>query len=132
MVTHDQEEALTMADRIVVMNRGAIEQIGSPLEIYRERRSLFVADFIGLMNFVGGTMVGPGTVRCGGPELACEADGYPPGTPVTVAIRPEDIGLHGVQADEENYRTRFTEVWDDLTLQQGFGYEATSPGPAGG
>jgi iron(III) transport system ATP-binding protein len=102
MVTHDQEEALTMADRIVVMNRGRIEQIGSPLEIYREPRSPFVADFIGLMNFVAGTVVRPGTVRCDGLELACEADGYPPGTPVTVAIRPEDIGVHGVQGGEEN------------------------------
>jgi iron(III) transport system ATP-binding protein len=102
MVTHDQEEALTMADRIVVMNQGRIEQIGSPLEIYREPRSPFVADFIGLMNFVAGTVVRPGTVRCGELELACEADGYPPGTRVTVAIRPEDIGVHGVQGGEEN------------------------------
>ena len=91
MVTHDQEEALTMADRIVVMNHGAIEQIGAPLEIYREPASPFVADFIGVMNFVAGTVVRDGVVRLGRIELACEADGLAPGTEVTLAIRPEDI-----------------------------------------
>jgi iron(III) transport system ATP-binding protein len=91
MVTHDQEEALTMADRIVVMNRGAIEQVGTPLEIYREPRSPFVADFIGVMNFVPGTALGPGTVRVGQLDLDADADGLAPGTSVTVAIRPEDI-----------------------------------------
>src|SRR5437879_3499994 len=80
MVTHDQEEALTMADRIVVMNHGAIEQIGPPLEIYREPASPFVADFIGLMNFVAGTVVHDGVVRLGRVELACEADGLAAGT----------------------------------------------------
>jgi len=65
MVTHDQEEALTMADRIVVMNHGAIEQIGTPLEIYRTPASPFVADFIGVMNFVAGTVAHGGAVRVG-------------------------------------------------------------------
>ena len=91
MVTHDQEEALTMADRIVVMNRGAIEQVGTPLEIYREPASPFVADFIGVMNFVAGTVVRDGTVRLGRTELACDADGFAAGTEVTLAVRPEDI-----------------------------------------
>ena len=76
MVTHDQEEALTMADRIVVMNRGAIEQIGTPIEIYRQPASPFVADFIGLMNFIPGTVTAPDRVRCGELELACAADGF--------------------------------------------------------
>jgi iron(III) transport system ATP-binding protein len=102
MVTHDQEEALTMADRIVVMNHGAIEQIGTPLEVYRQPASAFVADFIGLMNFVAGTVVRPGLVRCGGLELACESDAFPPGSGVTVAIRPEDIDVHEVRATEAN------------------------------
>jgi iron(III) transport system ATP-binding protein len=102
MVTHDQEEALTMADRIVVMNHGVIEQIGAPIEIYRRPASAFVADFIGLMNFVPGTMVGPGRVRLGRLELACEADGFAPGTGVTIAIRPEDIRVLDVQGTEEN------------------------------
>jgi len=102
MVTHDQEEALTMADRIVVMNHGVIEQIGSPVEIYRRPASAFVADFIGVMNFVGGTVVGPGRVRLGRLELTCEADGIAPGTAVTIAIRPEDIRVQDVQGGEEN------------------------------
>jgi iron(III) transport system ATP-binding protein len=91
MVTHDQEEALTMADRIVVMNHGVIEQIGTPLEIYREPATSFVADFIGTMNFVPGTVVAPDRVRLGEVELACQSDGLAAGAAVTVAVRPEDI-----------------------------------------
>ena len=102
MVTHDQEEALTMADRIVVMNRGAIEQIGTPIEIYRQPASPFVADFIGLMNFVPGTVTAPDRIRCGQLELACEADGFPPGTAVILAIRPEDVAVQGVRGGQEN------------------------------
>jgi iron(III) transport system ATP-binding protein len=102
MVTHDQEEALTMADRIVVMNQGAIEQVGTPLEVYREPASPFVADFIGVMNFVAGTVVRDGTVRLGRTELACEADGFAPGTAVTLAIRPEDIVVQDVRGSQPN------------------------------
>jgi iron(III) transport system ATP-binding protein len=102
MVTHDQEEALTMADRIVVMNHGVIEQVGTPIEVYRRPASAFVADFIGVMNFMAGTVARPGHVRFGGLELAVEADGVSPGTAVTVAIRPEDIRIQGVAGTEEN------------------------------
>ena len=102
MVTHDQEEALTMADRIVVMNHGVIEQIGVPLDIYREPASPFVADFIGVMNFVAGVVVRDGVVRLGRVELGCEADGFAPGTPVTLAIRPEDIVVQDVHAGGPN------------------------------
>jgi iron(III) transport system ATP-binding protein len=102
MVTHDQEEALTMADRIVVMNLGAIEQIGTPLEIYREPASPFVADFIGVMNFVAGTVVRDGAVRLGSTELACDVDGLAAGTDVTLAIRPEDIEIHDAGRSEPN------------------------------
>jgi len=102
MVTHDQEEALTMADRIVVMRDGAIEQVGTPLEIYREPASPFVADFIGVMNFIAATVVGNGRVRLGGLELACDADGLAPGTEVTLAIRPEDIVVQEVSAGGPN------------------------------
>jgi len=102
MVTHDQEEALTMADRIVVMNQGAIEQVGTPIQIYREPASPFVADFIGVMNFVTGTVSGAHTVRLGQLELNCQTDGMAPGTAVTLAIRPEDIVVEEAGRDEDN------------------------------
>ena len=102
MVTHDQEEALTMADRIVVMNHGIIEQVGTPLEIYREPATAFVADFIGTLNFVGGTMAEPGRVRLGQAELACDTGTFPAGTEVTIALRPEDIVAQGAQAGAED------------------------------
>src|SRR3954469_324550 len=92
MVTHDQEEALSMADRIVVMNHGVIEQVGTPLDIYRHPASPFVADFVGAMNFLDGTVSGAGRVRVGGGELECEAtNGYPAGTAVGLCLRPEDV-----------------------------------------
>ena len=102
MVTHDQEEALTIADRIVVMNRGVIEQVGTPVEVYRRPASAFVADFIGVMNFMPAVLVRPGTVRLGGLDLACDIDGLPDGASLTIAIRPEDIRVQGVTGSEEN------------------------------
>src|SRR5262249_61350748 len=94
--------ALTMGDRIGVMNHGAIERVGTPPDVYRRPASLFVADFIGAMNFAPGTVVRPGTVRLGRVDLACEADGFAAGAPVTLAIRPEDIRVGGVRGTEEN------------------------------
>ena len=91
MVTHDQEEALTMADRIVVMNHGVIEQIGTPTEIYRSPQTLFVADFIGTMNQVPGTVVNTETVRIGELDLTVREHDFPRDTPTIVAIRPENI-----------------------------------------
>ncbi len=91
MVTHDQEEALTMADRIVVMNAGTIDQVGSPTDIYREPETLFVADFIGTMNRVDGRAVTAESVRLGTLTLACRRHDVPPGKPAVLAIRPEDI-----------------------------------------
>ena len=105
MVTHDQEEALTMADRIVVMNHGVIEQVGTPLEIYRYPATAFVADFIGTMNFLPGAVVGPGKVRFGPVELTCEADGLQQGSEVTIAVRPEDIVVQGADESQENALT---------------------------
>jgi iron(III) transport system ATP-binding protein len=102
MVTHDQEEALTIADRLVVMNRGIIEQVGTPVAVYRRPASAFVADFIGAMNFMPAVVVGPGIVRSGGLDLACEVDGVAAGRGVTLAIRPEDIRVQSVTGSEEN------------------------------
>ena len=102
MVTHDQEEALTMADRIVVMNQGVIEQVGTPIRIYRQPETAFVADFIGIMNFLAGTAVGPGAIRLGQQQLACEADGLAAGTDITIAIRPEDITVRNIGENQEN------------------------------
>jgi iron(III) transport system ATP-binding protein len=100
MVTHDQEEALSVADRIVVMNHGVIEQIGTPTEIYREPRSLFVADFIGETNQIQSTLREPGRVSLGETVLQGVTDGLKPGQEIVVTIRPEDIVPHapGVQA----------------------------------
>ncbi len=102
LVTHDQEEALTMADRIVVMNHGVIEQIGTPEEIYGQPATAFVADFIGAMNFLNGRLTESGRILVGSVDLAC--DGHCPDgcTDVTLAIRPEDILLRDVSGQEEN------------------------------
>jgi iron(III) transport system ATP-binding protein len=102
MVTHDQEEALTMADRIVVMNHGVIEQVGTPFEIYAEPRTTFVADFIGTMNFLPGRLVASDWVRVGRLELRCPPQAMAPENPVTVAIRPEDILIQEAEGGAEN------------------------------
>ena len=91
MVTHDQEEALTMADRIVVMNQGVIEQVGTPTEIYREPKTLFVADFIGAMNQIAGKSTGNDSVAIGEVTLSSRPHSMQPDEPLVVAIRPEDI-----------------------------------------
>ncbi|MDW4549554.1 putative 2-aminoethylphosphonate ABC transporter ATP-binding protein [Defluviimonas sp. D31] len=93
MVTHDQEEALSMADRIVVINRGRIEQVGTPTEIYREPASLFVADFIGETNKVASTYRA-GAVTLGDAVIATSETRVVDGAAVTVAVRPEDILPH--------------------------------------
>jgi iron(III) transport system ATP-binding protein len=93
MVTHDQEEALSMADRIVVMNEGAIEQVGTPTEIYREPASLFVADFIGEMNALDAIVEDAERLRVEETHLHCRPSERRPGQPVKVIIRPEDIVL---------------------------------------
>ena len=102
MVTHDQEEALSVADRIVVMHRGRIEQLGTPIEIYQNPATPFVADFVGTMNFVEGVVTEPGQCRVAGLALACPTDGFAPGARVTVAIRPEDVVVRAVTAETRN------------------------------
>jgi len=103
MVTHDQEEALTMADRIVVMNKGIIEQVGTPAEIYGDPVNRFVADFIGLMNFLPGTVVEDGRVRLGRVDLSHQGriQGLRAGAPVTLCVRPEDVVVRAAPAQEE-------------------------------
>lgn len=90
-VTHDQEEALTMSDRVVVMNNGVIAQIGTPEDVYNEPANAFVADFIGEANIINGTMLEDKKVRILGVELDCVDKGFGVNAPVDVVIRPEDI-----------------------------------------
>ena len=92
-VTHDQEEALTMSDTIVVMNQGYIQQMGTPEQIYNEPENAFVADFIGESNIVGGTMIHDELVEIFGTNFACVDKGFGNNKPVDVVIRPEDIDL---------------------------------------
>ena len=91
-VTHDQEEALTMSDKIVVMSDGKIQQVGTAEEIYNERKNLFVADFIGESNIFNGSMTGHLKVRFCGAEFTC-LDDYETGSLTNVIVRPEDVIL---------------------------------------
>lgn len=90
-VTHDQEEALTLSDRIVVMSEGRIQQIGTPTDIYNEPQNCFVADFIGESNILTGTMVHDRLVEFCGHQFACVDEGFGENTLVDVVIRPEDL-----------------------------------------
>lgn len=92
-VTHDQEEALTMSDHIVVMNQGYIQQEGSPEKIYNEPENAFVADFIGDSNIIHATMVQDKLVRILGANFPCVDTGFGTNAPVDVVIRPEDVEL---------------------------------------
>ncbi len=102
MVTHDQGEALTMADRIVVMNHGIIEQIGTPKDIYEHPATPFVADFIGAMNLLPARVVAENRVKLGDLELTCDVDGIGNGEAVTVAIRAEDVLVGDSEGKERN------------------------------
>jgi len=92
-VTHDQEEALTMSDTIVVMNQGYIQQIGSPEKIYNEPENAFVADFIGDSNIIGGIMIKDKLVEILSARFPCVDTGFGTNRPVDVVIRPEDVIL---------------------------------------
>lgn len=92
-VTHDQEEALTMSDTIVVMNQGYIQQIGSPESIYNEPENAFVADFIGDSNIIPATMIKDELVEILGTRFACVDTGFGINKPVDAVIRPEDVML---------------------------------------
>ncbi|MFQ5757079.1 MAG: putative 2-aminoethylphosphonate ABC transporter ATP-binding protein [Acidiferrobacterales bacterium] len=123
MVTHDQEEALTMADRIVVMDQGVIVQVGTAIEIYREPATSFVADFVGTMNFMPAVVLGPQRVRLGGVELSCaeRMDGLDKGMAVTVCVRPEDLAV--CDAGHEAHNVAPARV-DDIEFLGAF-YRAT-------
>ena len=97
-VTHDQEEALAISDRIAVMEGGRVQQIGTPLEIYHHPANRFVADFVGLANFVEGERAGPGRVRAGVITFAVP-DGAGGVGPVTMVLRPEALRLHRAQPE---------------------------------
>ncbi len=92
-VTHDQEEALTMSDTIVVMNQGYIQQIGSPEKIYNEPENAFVADFIGDSNIINATMIEDKLVEILGTRFPCVDTGFGTNKPVDAVIRPEDVIL---------------------------------------
>ena len=90
-VTHDQEEALTMSDTVVVMNKGSIQQIGSPEDIYNEPQNAFVANFIGDSNIVEGIMLKDFLVNFCGHDFTCVDRGFQVNEPVQVVVRPEDV-----------------------------------------
>lgn len=95
-VTHDQEEALTLSDTIVVMSEGKIQQIGTPTDIYNEPTNSFVADFIGESNILNGTMIKDKLVNFCGREFECVDEGFGENAPVDVVIRPEDLYIFPV------------------------------------
>ncbi len=92
-VTHDQEEALSMSDTVVVMNEGKIQQIGSPIDIYNEHQNAFVADFIGESNILDGVMKEDYKASFAGHTFKCLDAGFAPGEEVDVVIRPEDVDI---------------------------------------
>ena len=92
-VTHDQEEALSMSDTVVVMSEGRIQQIGTPIDIYNEPKNAFVADFIGESNIVDGVMLRDRRVSFSGHVFDCVDEGFEPKEPVDVVIRPEDVDI---------------------------------------
>ncbi len=92
-VTHDQEEALSMSDTIVVMSEGKIQQIGTPIDIYNEPVNAFVADFIGESNIIDGIMLSDYRARFAGHTFECLDTGFAPNEPVDVVVRPEDVDI---------------------------------------
>ncbi|MCI9192253.1 MAG: ABC transporter ATP-binding protein [Acutalibacter muris] len=107
-VTHDQEEALSMSDRVVVMDGGDIQQIGSPTDIYNEPENAFVADFIGESNILDGLMVRDFEVKFAGHRFKCLDKGFGDNIPVDVVIRPEDIDV--VEPDSTHITGEVTNV----------------------
>ncbi|MCC6197285.1 MAG: putative 2-aminoethylphosphonate ABC transporter ATP-binding protein [Burkholderiales bacterium] len=109
MVTHDQVEALTMADRVVVMSRGAIEQIGTPTEIYQQPATRFVADFVGKMNFIEARAAGDGTLEAGALKLRVVAPAAAAGT-VVLGFRPEEVSFRRAPDGTSAWAARITGI----------------------
>jgi iron(III) transport system ATP-binding protein len=129
MVTHDQEEAMGLADRMVVMNQGFVEQVGTPADIYARPKTPFVADFVGTMNFVPATAAGPHTIRVGEIELsAAERHGLSRGAAVRIAVRPEDLRLR----NQDGAANRFEAQVLALGFLGGFCRVALAPSRAPG
>lgn len=120
-VTHDQEEALTMSDRVIVMKDGKIQQAGTPQDIYNEPVNAFVADFIGESNIISGVMHRDFLVEFAGVKFDCEDKGFEPMEAVDVVIRPEDIDV--VPVEEGKITGRVTDV-----IFKGVHYEITVNG----
>lgn len=135
-VTHDQEEALTLSDRVVVMNEGRIQQIGTPTDIYNEPQNCFVADFIGESNILSGTMIRDRKVLFNDLEFDCIDEGFGENNPVDVVIRPEDIYIWNaegkndesdVDPDDRVPKGKFTKWYGvvDSSIFKGVHYEMT-------
>jgi iron(III) transport system ATP-binding protein len=100
MVTHDQDEALAMSDRVVVMHKGQIEQIGTPQQLYAWPASAFVAGFVGKMNLMPALVVARKRARVGTQDLHCDIEEFKTGSPLLLGLRPEAIRLRAFDADE--------------------------------
>ena len=140
-VTHDQEEALTLSDRVVVMSEGKIQQIGTPTDIYNEPQNCFVADFIGESNILSGTMIRDRRVLFNDQEFDCIDEGFGENNPVDVVIRPEDIyiwrkedekrgkivGQEENDAEDRVPKGKFTKWYGEVTscIFKGVHYEMT-------
>lgn len=126
-VTHDQEEALTLSDTIVVMNDSVIQQIGSPTEIYNEPANPFVADFIGESNIINGTMKKDYLVNFMDRDFECVDKGFPEEAPIDVVIRPEDVEMFAHPADGQWTGTvsscTFKGIHYEMFVQTPDGYE---------
>jgi spermidine/putrescine transport system ATP-binding protein len=126
-VTHDQEEALTLSDTIIVMNEGKIQQIGTPTDIYNEPQNAFVADFIGESNILNGKMVKDKLVEFVGHEFECIDEGFGENVAVDVVVRPEDIyimnRLDGAQIEAKVKSCTFKGVHYEMFVETDKGFE---------
>lgn len=126
-VTHDQEEALTLSDTIIVMNEGKIQQIGTPTDIYNEPQNSFVADFIGESNILNGRMIKDKLVEFVGHQFDCVDEGFGENTEVDVVVRPEDIyimnRLDGAQFTGKVKSCTFKGVHYEMFVDSDKGYE---------